>query len=69
MLALSFLLMIGCPVAEGLDQHIPKGYIYLRGLSVCRDTYPARKKTEKRLSCMPYHKAGERYFPKLIHTR
>ena len=29
MLALSFLLMIGLSlVAEGLDQHIPKGYIY-----------------------------------------
>jgi predicted tellurium resistance membrane protein TerC len=28
-LALSFLLMIGLAlVAEGLDQHIPKGYIY-----------------------------------------
>ncbi|HUF36146.1 MAG TPA: hypothetical protein VMN37_09360, partial [Gemmatimonadales bacterium] len=29
MLALSFLLMIGLAlIAEGLDQHIPKGYIY-----------------------------------------
>jgi predicted tellurium resistance membrane protein TerC len=29
MLALSFLLLIGCSlVAEGLDHHIPKGYIY-----------------------------------------
>ena len=29
MLALSFLLLIGMTlVAEGLDQHIPKGYIY-----------------------------------------
>jgi predicted tellurium resistance membrane protein TerC len=29
MLALSFLLMIGLSlIAEGLDQHIPKGYIY-----------------------------------------
>jgi predicted tellurium resistance membrane protein TerC len=29
MLALSFLLMIGLSlVAEGFDQHIPKGYIY-----------------------------------------
>jgi predicted tellurium resistance membrane protein TerC len=29
MLALSFLLMIGVAlIAEGLDQHIPKGYIY-----------------------------------------
>jgi predicted tellurium resistance membrane protein TerC len=29
MLALSFLLLIGCAlVAEGLDFHIPKGYIY-----------------------------------------
>ena len=29
MLALSFLLLIGVSlVAEGLDQHIPKGYIY-----------------------------------------
>jgi predicted tellurium resistance membrane protein TerC len=29
MLALSFLLMIGIAlIAEGLDQHIPKGYIY-----------------------------------------
>jgi predicted tellurium resistance membrane protein TerC len=29
MLALSFLLLIGLAlIAEGLDQHIPKGYIY-----------------------------------------
>ena len=29
MLALSFLLLIGVSlIAEGLDQHIPKGYIY-----------------------------------------
>ena len=29
MLALSFLLLIGISlIAEGLDQHIPKGYIY-----------------------------------------
>jgi predicted tellurium resistance membrane protein TerC len=29
MLALSFLILIGMSlVAEGLDQHIPKGYIY-----------------------------------------
>jgi predicted tellurium resistance membrane protein TerC len=29
MLALSFLLLIGVAlIAEGLDQHIPKGYIY-----------------------------------------
>jgi predicted tellurium resistance membrane protein TerC len=29
MLALSFLLLIGVSLlAEGLDQHIPKGYIY-----------------------------------------
>jgi predicted tellurium resistance membrane protein TerC len=29
MLALSFLILIGVSlVAEGLDQHIPKGYIY-----------------------------------------
>jgi predicted tellurium resistance membrane protein TerC len=29
MLALSFLIMIGVAlIAEGLDQHIPKGYIY-----------------------------------------
>jgi predicted tellurium resistance membrane protein TerC len=36
MLALSFLLLIGLSlVAEGLDQHIPKGYIYFAmGFSV-----------------------------------
>ena len=36
MLALSFLLLIGMSlVAEGLDQHIPKGYIYFAmGFSV-----------------------------------
>jgi predicted tellurium resistance membrane protein TerC len=29
MLALSFLILIGVTlIAEGLDQHIPKGYIY-----------------------------------------
>ena len=36
MLALSFLLLIGVSlIAEGLDQHIPKGYIYFAmGFSV-----------------------------------
>nr|AUN37739.1 integral membrane protein TerC [uncultured bacterium] len=36
MLALSFLLLIGMAlIAEGLDQHIPKGYIYFAmGFSV-----------------------------------
>jgi predicted tellurium resistance membrane protein TerC len=36
MLALSFLLLIGMSlIAEGLDQHIPKGYIYFAmGFSV-----------------------------------
>jgi predicted tellurium resistance membrane protein TerC len=36
MLALSFLILIGVAlIAEGLDQHIPKGYIYFAmGFSV-----------------------------------
>jgi len=36
MLALSFLLLIGVSlIAEGMDQHIPKGYIYFAmGFSV-----------------------------------
>ncbi len=58
MLALSFLLLIGMAlVADGLDQHIPKGYIYFAmGFSVMvemlnlkmRKSKPARKPVELR---------------------
>jgi predicted tellurium resistance membrane protein TerC len=46
MLALSFLLLIGMSlVAEGLDQHIPKGYIYFAmGFSVFVDMLNLRAK-------------------------
>jgi len=45
-LALSFLLLIGISlVADGLGQHIPKGYIYLRWASRLRrnDQHPVQE--------------------------
>jgi predicted tellurium resistance membrane protein TerC len=50
MLALSFLLLIGMSlVAEGLDQHIPKGYIYFAmGFSVLVELLNLRAKRGKR---------------------
>jgi predicted tellurium resistance membrane protein TerC len=49
MLALSFLLMIGLAlVAEGLDQHIPKGYIYFAmAFSVLVETLNLRMRRAK----------------------
>jgi predicted tellurium resistance membrane protein TerC len=49
MLALSFLLLIGMSlVAEGLDQHIPKGYIYFAmGFSVLVEMLNLRAKKVK----------------------
>jgi predicted tellurium resistance membrane protein TerC len=49
MLALSFLLLIGMSlVAEGLDQHIPKGYIYFAmGFSVLVEMLNLRAKKTK----------------------
>lgn len=49
MLALSFLLLIGMSlVAEGLDQHIPKGYIYFAmGFSVLVEVLNLRSKSRK----------------------
>jgi predicted tellurium resistance membrane protein TerC len=50
MLALSFLILIGVSlVAEGLDQHIPKGYIYFAmAFSVLVEMLNQRlRKTEK----------------------
>lgn len=49
MLALSFLLLIGMSlVAEGLDQHIPKGYIYFAmGFSVLVEMLNLRSKSKK----------------------
>jgi predicted tellurium resistance membrane protein TerC len=49
MLALSFLLLIGMSlVAEGLDQHIPKGYIYFAmGFSVLVELLNLRSKRGK----------------------
>jgi predicted tellurium resistance membrane protein TerC len=46
MLALAFLLLIGMSlIAEGLDQHIPKGYIYFAmGFSVFVETLNLRAK-------------------------
>ena len=48
MLALSFLLLIGVSlVAEGLDQHIPKGYIYFAmGFSVFVEMINLRARTK-----------------------
>jgi predicted tellurium resistance membrane protein TerC len=49
MLALSFLLLIGMSlVAEGLDQHIPKGYIYFAmGFSVLVEMLNLRSKSKQ----------------------
>ncbi|HKV08212.1 MAG TPA: TerC family protein [Thermoanaerobaculia bacterium] len=49
MLALSFLLLIGMSlVAEGLDQHIPKGYIYFAmGFSVLVEMLNLRAKSKQ----------------------
>jgi predicted tellurium resistance membrane protein TerC len=49
MLALSFLLLIGMLlIAEGLDQHIPKGYIYFAmAFSVFVETLNLRLKRTK----------------------
>ena len=49
MLALSFLLLIGMSlVAEGLDQHIPKGYLYFAmGFSVLVETLNLRSKSKQ----------------------
>src|SRR5688572_1248399 len=50
MLALSFLLLIGMSLmAEGFEQHIPKGYIYFAmGFSICVEmiNFRVRKKTD-----------------------
>lgn len=55
MLALSFLLLIGAAlVAEGLDQHIPKGYIYFAmGFSVFVEFLNIR--TRRRRAAEPVH--------------
>jgi predicted tellurium resistance membrane protein TerC len=49
MLALSFLLLIGVSlIGEGLDQHIPKGYIYFAmGFSVFVEMINLRVRTER----------------------
>ena len=49
MLALSFLLLIGLSlIAEGLDQHIPKGYVYFSmGFSVFVEMLNLRAKKKK----------------------
>jgi predicted tellurium resistance membrane protein TerC len=50
MLALSFLLMIGLTlIAEGLEFHIPKGYVYFAmGFSIFVEILNLRMKTDKR---------------------
>jgi predicted tellurium resistance membrane protein TerC len=49
MLALSFLLLIGMVlIAEGLDQHIPKGYIYFSmGFAVFVEMLNLRLRTKE----------------------
>lgn len=64
MLALSFLLLIGVAlVAEGLDQHIPKGYIYFAmGFSVFVEflNIRARKRTVEPVHLrQPYIEEGQ----------
>ena len=63
MLALSFLLLIGFSlIIEGLDQHVPKGYIYFAmGFSVFVEmlNLRLRRKTEPVKLHEPYMKAAE----------
>jgi predicted tellurium resistance membrane protein TerC len=49
MLALSFLVLIGVSLlAEGLDQHIPKGYVYFAmAFSVLVEMLNLREKKKK----------------------
>jgi predicted tellurium resistance membrane protein TerC len=62
MLALSFLLLIGMTlVAEGLDQHIPKGYVYFAmGFSLLVETLNLKAKSKKRdpVHLHPRHSAS-----------
>ena len=53
MLALSFLLLIGVSlVAEGFDQHIPKGYIYFAmAFSVFVEMLNLRVRAQERARC------------------
>lgn len=57
MLALSFLLLIGVTlVAEGLDQHIPKGYIYsAMGFSLLVEMLNLRSARKKGKEAKPVH--------------
>ena len=63
MLALSFLLLVGMSlVAEGFDQHIPKGYIYFAmGFSVLVEglNLRARRRTEPVHLRQPYIRERE----------
>jgi len=58
MLALSFLLLIGVTlVAEGLDQHIPKGYIYsAMGFSLIVEMLNLRSTDRKELAPVHLHR-------------
>jgi predicted tellurium resistance membrane protein TerC len=64
MLALSFLILIGCVlVAEGFDQHIPKGYIYFAmafALGVEMLNLRLRKPAEPVALRVPYEAVRER---------
>jgi len=57
MLALSFLLLIGVTlVAEGLDQHIPKGYIYsAMGFSLIVEMLNLRSTAKRKKERRPVH--------------
>jgi predicted tellurium resistance membrane protein TerC len=68
MLALSFLLLIGVTlVADGMGQHIPKGYIYFAmGFSVLVEllNIRARRRREARSSPVRLHRRYSREEPR-----
>ncbi len=68
-LALSFLLLIGMSlIAEGLGQHIPKGYIYFAmGFSVFVEMLNLRKRG-KNWEAKPIQAATENCFPPAVAT-
>ena len=57
MLALSFLMLIGCAlVAEGFHKEIPKGYIYFAmAFSVAVETLNIRVKSKKKATPVELH--------------
>jgi predicted tellurium resistance membrane protein TerC len=62
MLALSFLLLIGLSLLlDGLDQHIPKGYIYFAmGFSLLVESLNLRASSRRRQPVTLHHRYSEK---------